>query len=46
MTKIIAIKALAHKIARASYYVMKNQEDYDRQRVFGPIKKQAAAVNQ
>jgi transposase len=45
-SKIIAIKALAHKIARASYYVMKNQEDYDRQRVFGPIKKQAAAVNQ
>jgi len=45
-SNIVAIKALAHKIARASYYVMKNQEDYDIERIFGPIKKQAAAVNQ
>lgn len=36
---IVAIKALAHKIARASYYVMKNREDFDTQRVFSPVKK-------
>ena len=35
---VVAIKALGHKIARASYYLMKNQEDYDIERIFGPIK--------
>jgi len=32
---IIAIRALAHKLARASYYVMKDQVDFDPERVFG-----------
>ena len=32
---IIAIRALAHKLARASYYVMKDQVDFDSERVFG-----------
>ena len=32
---IVAIRALAHKLARASYYVMKDQVDFDSERVFG-----------
>ena len=32
---IIAIRALAHKLARASFYVMKDQVDFDSERVFG-----------
>ena len=32
---IIAIRALAHKLARASYYVMKDQVDFDPDKVFG-----------
>ena len=32
---IIAIRALAHKLARASYYVMKDQVNFDSERVFG-----------
>jgi transposase len=32
---IVAIRALAHKLARASYYVMKDQVDFDPERVFG-----------
>ena len=32
---IVAIRALAHKLARASYYVMKDQVDFDPKRVFG-----------
>ena len=32
---IIAIRALAHKLARASYYVMKDQVDFDSEKVFG-----------
>ena len=33
--KIIAIKALANKLARASYYIMKDQVEYDPDRLFG-----------
>ena len=33
--KIVAIKALSHKLARASYYVMRDQVDYDPARMFG-----------
>ena len=33
--KIVAIKTVAHKLARASYYVMKNQEVFIPQKVFG-----------
>ena len=32
---IIAIRALAHKLARASYYVMKDQVDFEPEKVFG-----------
>ena len=32
---IVAIRALAHKLARASYYVMKDQVDFDPDKVFG-----------
>jgi transposase len=31
---IIAVRALAHKLARASYYVMRNHMDFDPKRVF------------
>jgi len=33
--KVVAIKALAHKLARASYFVMRDRVDYDPQRSFG-----------
>ena len=32
---IVARKALAHKLARGCYWVMRNQEAFDQQRVFG-----------
>jgi transposase len=32
---IIAIRALAHKLARASYCVMKDQVDFEPERIFG-----------
>ncbi len=32
--RVIALKALAHKLARACYYVIKNNEDFDNQRLF------------
>ena len=32
---IIAIRALAHKLARASYYVMRDQVDFIPEKVFG-----------
>jgi len=32
--KIVAIKALSHKLARASYYVMRDGVDYDQARLF------------
>jgi transposase len=32
--KIVAIKALSHKLARASYFVMRDGVDYDRTRLF------------
>jgi len=33
--KILAIKALAHKLARASYFVMRDRVDYDPKKAFG-----------
>lgn len=33
--KIVAIKTIAHKLARASYYVMKNQEAFIPRKAFG-----------
>lgn len=33
--KIVAIKALAHKLARASYYVMRDRVDYNPKKAFG-----------
>jgi len=33
--KIVAIKALAHKLARASYFVMRDRGDYDPMKAFG-----------
>ena len=32
--KIVAIKAVSHKLARASYYVMRDRVDYDQVRLF------------
>lgn len=31
---VVAIKALAHKLARASYYVMKDNVEFDERRLF------------
>ena len=33
--KIVAIKALSHKLARASYFIMRDRVDYEPQRAFG-----------
>lgn len=33
--RIVAIKALACKLAKAAYYVMKNDEDFDMKKMFG-----------
>ncbi len=33
--RIVAIKAVSHKLARASYYVMRDNVDYDQGRLFG-----------
>lgn len=33
--KIVAIKALAHKLARASYFVLKDQVDFNPEKLFG-----------
>ena len=33
--KIVAIKALSNKLARASYYVMRDQVPYDPSKLFG-----------
>jgi len=33
--KIVAIKALGNKLARASYYVMRDQVAYDAGKLFG-----------
>ena len=32
--RVVALKALAHKLARACYYVIKNNEEFDNQRLF------------
>jgi len=32
--RVVALKALAHKLARACYYVIRNNEDFDNQRLF------------
>jgi transposase len=34
-TSIVAIKAVAHKLARASYYVLRDQAVFDEKRLFG-----------
>jgi len=41
---VIAIKALASKIARATFYMMTKEVDYDPQKVFGSYKAQAKAL--
>jgi len=33
--KIVAIKALSNKLARASYYIMRDQVAYDKSKLFG-----------
>lgn len=33
--KILAAKALAHKLARACYYIMRDQVDFDETKIFG-----------
>ena len=35
---IVAIRALAHKLARASYYVLRDRVEFDPQRLFGKSK--------
>jgi len=32
---IVAIKALAHKLARASFFIMRDRVDYEPKRLFG-----------
>jgi hypothetical protein len=32
---IVAIRAVAHKLARAAYYMMKNNEPFDVNKAFG-----------
>jgi len=44
--KIVAVKALSHKLTRASYYVMRDQVDYDPARLFGQEAREGGAVNQ
>jgi transposase len=41
---VLAIKALASKIARATYFMMTRGVDYDPEKVFGNYKKQALAL--
>lgn len=33
--KVVAIKTVGHKLARASYYILRDGEDYDQTRLFG-----------
>ena len=33
--KIVGIKALSNKLARASYYIMRDQAAYDESKLFG-----------
>ncbi len=33
--KIVAIKALSNKLARVSYYIMRDQVAYDESKLFG-----------
>ena len=32
--RVVALKALSHKLARACYHMIKNNEDFDNQRLF------------
>jgi transposase len=32
---VVAIKAISHKLARACYYIIKNQEVFNPQKAFG-----------
>jgi len=32
--RVVALKALSHKLARACYYVIKNNEEFDNERLF------------
>jgi transposase len=32
---VVVIKAISHKLARASYYVLRDQVTYDEKRLFG-----------
>ncbi len=43
--KIVAIKAIAHKLARAAYFVMKDKVDFCMERAFGPVKIKVASAN-
>jgi transposase len=38
-SNLVAIKALAHKIARACFYIMRDQVDYDPLKIFANMKK-------
>jgi hypothetical protein len=33
--RVVALKALSHKLASASYYVMRDQVPFDPQKLFG-----------
>jgi hypothetical protein len=32
--RVVAIKAVSHKLARASYYIMRDQVEYDSNKLF------------
>ena len=36
--KIVATKALAHKLARVCYYIMRDQVEFDETKIFKPFK--------
>jgi hypothetical protein len=36
--RMIATKALAHKLARACFYIMRDQVDYDPTKIFAGLK--------
>jgi transposase len=43
--KIVAIKATAHKLARAAYFVMRDKVDFSMEKAFGVTKNKVAAAN-
>ena len=45
VNRVVAIKAVAHKLARASYYVMRDQVAFDEEKLFGSLKVKIERLN-